>query len=140
MPFVVLQDRLRRALNEPETLFLVSGYSWADEHLNELFFEAAARRPRSEFIAFCYSEIPANLAEKAKQTPNLQVITQKEAIIGGLRAPWEGPSEGVALPEDIWNGKTCELGDFRNLASFLSRSSSASILDSQSPVGDLNAG
>ncbi|TFC53300.1 SIR2 family protein [Cryobacterium shii] len=136
MPFVVLQDRLRRALNEPETMFLVSGYSWADDHLNELFFDAAARRPRSEFIAFCYSAIPANLAEKAMQTPNLQVITQTEAIIGGLRAPWEGPGEGVTLPDDIWNGTTCGLGDFGNLASFLSRSSSDSSLDSQSrPVG-----
>ena len=104
MPFVVLQDRLRRALNEPETLFLISGYSWADEHLNELFFDAAARRPRSEFIAFCYSEIPANLAERATQTPNLQVIAQDEAIVGGLRAPWEGPGEGVTLPKDIWVG------------------------------------
>jgi hypothetical protein len=140
MPFVVLQDRLRRALNEPETLFLVSGYAWADDHLNELFFEAAARRPRSEFIAFCYSEIPANLAEKAEQTPNLQVITQKEAIIGGIRAPWEGPGEGVTLPEDIWTGTSCGLGDFGNLATFLSRSSSASSLDSTSrPVGDSNA-
>lgn len=139
MPFVVLQDRLRRALNEPETLFLVSGYSWADEHLNELFFDAAARRPRSEFIAFCFSEIPVNLAEKAMQTPNLQVITQREAIIGGLRAPWEGPAAGESgtLPEDIWDGTTCGLGDFRNLASFLARSSSDSSLDRQrGAVGD----
>ncbi|WP_219813862.1 MULTISPECIES: SIR2 family protein [unclassified Rathayibacter] len=125
MPFVVLQDRLRRALNEPETLFLVSGYSWADDHLNELFFEAAARRPRSEIVAFCYSEIPSNLARKAEQTPNLQVVTQKEAIIGGLRAPWEGPGDGVTLPGDIWDGTNCRLGDFGALTSFLSRSSSA---------------
>ena len=48
MPFVVLQDRMRRALNEPETLFLVSGYSWADDHLNELIFDAVSRRPRSD--------------------------------------------------------------------------------------------
>ncbi|WP_220033639.1 SIR2 family protein [Curtobacterium sp. MCSS17_011] len=130
MPFVVLQDRLRRALHEPETLFLVSGYSWADDHLNELLFEAAARRPRSEIVVFCYSDIPANLAEKAEQTPNLQVITQGEAIIGGLRAPWEGPDEGVTLPPDIWDGTTCGLGDFTNLASYLSRSSSASSYDS----------
>ncbi|PZF36995.1 MULTISPECIES: SIR2 family protein [unclassified Curtobacterium] len=124
MPFVVLQDRLRRALSEPETLFLVSGYSWADEHLNELFFEAAARRPRSEIIAFCYSGIAENLAEKAAQTPNLQVVTQVEAIIGGVRANWGAPDGDTRLPADIWDGSRCGLGDFGKLTSFLSRSSS----------------
>ena len=36
MPFMVLQDRLRRALAQPETLTLVAGYSFGDEHLNEM--------------------------------------------------------------------------------------------------------
>lgn len=134
MPFVVLQDRLRRALNEPETLFLVSGYSWADEHLNELFFEAAARRPRSEIVAFCFSDIPENLADKAKRTPNLQVVTQTEAVIGGLRASWGKPASEVVLPPDIWDGTKFGLGDFANLASFLSRSSSAGDIDRPTAV------
>lgn len=125
MPFVVLQDRLRRALHEPETLFLVSGYSWADDHLNELLFEAAARRPRSEYIAFCYSGIPSNLADRAMRTPNLQVITQAEAIISGVRGSWQGPPTEVTLPDDIWDGDKCQLGDFEQLATFLARSSSA---------------
>src|SRR5438445_3684758 len=55
VPFVVLQDRLRRALHQPETLLIVAGYSFGDAHLNELLFDAATRRERSEFVAFCYS-------------------------------------------------------------------------------------
>jgi len=31
VPFVVLQDRFRRALHEPETLILISGYSFSGE-------------------------------------------------------------------------------------------------------------
>ena len=34
VPFVVLQDRLRRALAQPETLTIITGYSFADDHLN----------------------------------------------------------------------------------------------------------
>jgi hypothetical protein len=45
VPFIVLQDRLRRALNHPETLMLISGYSFGDAHLNEMLFDAAGRRP-----------------------------------------------------------------------------------------------
>lgn len=140
MPFVVLQDRLRRALNEPETLFLVSGYSWADDHLNELIFDAAARRPRSEIVAFCYTDIPASLAEMAVKAPNLQVITQKEAIIGGLRGAWQRPDLNPVLPTDIWSDDKCNLGDFTQLATFLARSSSSSNVATQNPIDRVTHG
>lgn len=125
MPFVVLQDRLRRALNEPETLMLVSGYAWGDQHINEMFFEATVRRPRSEVIAFCYSEIPEELAAKAGITPNLQVISPSEAIIGGVRGKWA--TEGDPPPESVWSGGRATLGDFRSLASFLAKSAMPSL-------------
>ena len=92
MPFLVLQDRLRRALAQPETLTLVAGYSFGDEHLNEIIFEAAQRRRRSETIVFCYSPIPEVVRERAVQTPNLQAVTSSEAILGGTCASWEVPA------------------------------------------------
>lgn len=55
VPFVVLHDRLRRALHHPETLMIVTGYSWSDDHLNEVIFDAARHRPRSEIVAFAHS-------------------------------------------------------------------------------------
>jgi hypothetical protein len=122
VPFLVLQDRLRRALNQPETLMLVSGYSWADDHLNELLFNAATRRPRSEIVAFCYSEIPSVLADRALYTPNLQAVTGTEAILGGVRAAWMEPEDDV--PSDLWAEDKMALCDFAQLASFLARSSS----------------
>lgn len=122
MPFVVLQDRLRRALAEPETLMLISGYSWSDDHLNELFFDAATQRPRSEIIAFCFDNIPEPLARAAAATPNLQIVTKSEAIIGGIRESWKTPADG--LPEDLWQHGGVQLGDFGSLASFLARGTS----------------
>jgi len=120
VPFVVLQDRLRRALHRPETLTLVTGYSFSDHHLNEMLFDAGRRRPRSEIIVFCFGEIPANLAEQAMVTPNLQVLAPKEAILGGLRRAWvDDPRDA---PEDLWKEGTFALGDFANLTQFLARS------------------
>ncbi|QQM53419.1 SIR2 family protein [Rhodococcus pyridinivorans] len=134
VPFVVLQDRLRRALCEPESLTLVSGYSWSDEHLNELFFDATTRRPRSEVIAFCFDSIPDELAIHATKTPNLQVVTQSEAILGGIRAPWSCPPDTTDLPADIWKDGSVSLGDFRSLAQFLSRATTTpSVIDD--PIG-----
>jgi len=121
VPFVVLHDRLRRALIEPETLFLIAGYSWGDQDLNEIFFEAASRRQRSEFLAFCYSTIPDVLAERATSTPNLQALGPNEAVLGGLRENWVTPDPVPA--DDIWHNGKLALHDYRNLAAFLARSS-----------------
>ncbi len=119
VPFVVLQDRLRRALHQPETLMLITGYSFGDDHLNEHIFDAATRRQRSEFIAFCFSDIPKVLAERAAITPNLQVVSGHEAILGGIRAAWEAPED---TPVGIWDGGQFALRDFCNLTKYLARS------------------
>lgn len=122
MPFVALQDRFRRALYEPESLVIIAGYSFGDQHLNELIFEAARRRPRSEVLAFCFDDIPVELSGVALTTPNLQALGRTEAIIGGVRAAWEKPS---TIQEYVWENENFMLGDFAHLASFLARSSSA---------------
>jgi len=119
VPFVVLQDRFRRALHQGETLMLISGYSFADDHLNELLFDAATRRERSELIAFCFSDIPPALAERAELTPNLQAVAPSEAIIGGIRAGWETPLDALA---GVWENDAFTLGDFARLSAYLARS------------------
>lgn len=117
VPFLVLQDRFRRSLNEPETLAIISGYSFGDSHLNELIFDAASRRERSEFVVFVFDEIPDWLAERAEHTPNLQVLTAQEAIIGGVRANWAPP----LAPVSSWIDDSFGLRDFRHLAQYLGR-------------------
>ena len=119
VPFVVLQDRLRRSLNEPETLVLISGYSFGDEHLNEVLFDSALRRERSEYIAFCFDEIPEALARRASVAPNLQVVSQREAILGGMRGAWMEPDH--EMPE-LWDDDGLTLCDFNKLARYLARS------------------
>lgn len=120
VPFVVLQDRLRRALQMPETLMFITGYSFGDAHLNEILFDAARRRPRSELIALCFSNIPDVLAEHALVTPNLQAVGATEAVLGGRRAAWEDPGDA---PDDVWGDGKFRLGDFSRLSAFLARSS-----------------
>jgi hypothetical protein len=122
IPFVVLQDRFRRALHQAETLVLVSGYSFADQHLNELIFDAAAHRERSEIIVFCHETIPGPLAERATSTPNLQAITGKEAIIGGIRRGWKAPEEDVI---GLWANDAFAFQDFKYLAAYLARAASS---------------
>jgi len=128
VPFLVLQDRFRRALQQPETLVLISGYSFGDDHLNEMLFDATRLRPRSEIVSFCFGDIPEILIKHASTTPNLQVIAPHEAIIGGVRADWETPKD---VTSDLWEDEGMTLGNFAYLANFLARSSP--------PQGELEA-
>lgn len=120
VPFLVLQDRLRRALHQPETLMLISGFSFGDDHLNEMIFDAATRRERSEFVVFSFDDITDDLANRAKNTPNIQVIGKSEAILGGVRAEWEAIKDEIP---DLWVDGSMLLADFTHLATYLARSS-----------------
>lgn len=116
VPFVVLMDRFRRALDVPETLLVVTGYSFGDQHLNEIIFDAARRRPRSETVVCCFGEFAPAAAEISTRVRNVTVLGASEGIIGGVRAAWTPLDHDVL---DVWaNGKFL-LGDFAHLAHFL---------------------
>ena len=132
---MVLQDRLRRALAQPETLTLVSGYSFGDAHLNEVLFDAAARRPRSEIIVFCYSQIPQVLQDRAQLTPNLQAVADGEAILGGRLGHWEAQTEDL-VSVDFWNNGKFTLGDFRCLTAYLAHSSPLTQSEAPNGIGE----
>jgi hypothetical protein len=120
VPFVVLQDRFRRALHAPETLVIIAGYSFGDAHLNEMIFDAATRCERSEFAVFSFSNLASDLCRRATRTPNLQLIGKTEAVLGGVQANWESPPD--PLP-GLWEDGKFAFPDFTHLASYLARSS-----------------
>lgn len=119
VPYQVLQDRFRRSLFEDDIICIICGYSFGDQHLNELFFDAARENPESEFNIFCYNEIPEILAKHAIKYRNIQILTKNEAIIGGDPSEW---SLEVEEQEGIWEDDEMMLCDFSHLAKFLSRS------------------
>jgi hypothetical protein len=99
---------------------LVSGFSFTDDHLNEMLFDAAMRRERSEFVVFSHGEISDDLAERAARTPNIQVVGRTEAVLGGVRGNWSVPDDDI---QDLWEDGKLALPDFGHLASYLARSS-----------------
>ena len=115
VPFVVLMDHFRRALAAPETVTLIAGYSFGDQHLNEMLFDAARTYPRSETVVFCYSDIPRVVGDVAAATRNISVLGKTEAVIGGQRIKWARAED---LP-GLWEGGAFLLGDFKYLARFL---------------------
>lgn len=117
LPYVALMDRLRRALEQPESLTVICGYSFRDQHINEVIFDAALRHPRSETVGLCFRHIPADLASHALLARNMTVLGAEEAIVGGQRLRW---SEAADIP-GVFVGGRFLLGDFKQAAAFLGR-------------------
>ncbi len=136
-PYSAFADRLSRFLEQDDALLVVSGFSFGDEHINNLVFGALENRPRTHAYTLQFEELPekSDLIKRAYQRPNMIVIGPKTGIIGGRRAAWapvESPSfmDGVfELEEEAPAGagagaektKTglMKIGDFAAFCGFL---------------------
>lgn len=117
LPFVALADRFRRSLAIPETIVITCGYSFGDQHINELLFDAARHYPRSEVTATFFNQIPQDVIDRALELPNLTALGAQTAVIASKQDGWEPPQD----PAEWWQDNRFALGDFRVLAALLAR-------------------
>lgn len=137
-PYASILDHLGRLLDDPGgALLVVLGYSFGDQHINEIVFDALDARDRAHVLALQFEELPDNhpLIARATTLPNLLVYGPETAVIGGVRAPWRLTEEvtdstaalidiafdshAVPEPEQIATLGRFRLGDFNHFANFL---------------------
>ena len=98
LPYSALTDRLTRFLEQDDALLIVSGFSFGDEHINNLIFGALENRPRTHVYALQFDEQPdeSQVIKRALQRSNLIICGPKTGVIGGRRAAWS-PVESPAF-------------------------------------------
>ncbi len=111
VPFTTLFDRFRRALSTPESVTVVCGYSFSDQDINEIIFDAVERFPRSEVVALFFNDISETVSSRAKTSSNLSAAGAKGAILNGREREWEPEPTKYGF----WEAETFRLGDFRCL-------------------------
>lgn len=128
-PFVAYFDRMRDYLSSGELLFVISGYSFSDQHINEIIFNCLRQNNRLFVLVFCYLDAEVEAVGKMSSAYlNLNVFGPKKAIINGELCEWEfnkgllKPGENAGLYWDETK-KTLILGDFSGLVDFLVKSS-----------------
>lgn len=129
LPFLAYQDRLRRLLASGETLLVTCGYSFADEHLNEIIFQALRSNPRLAVTALCFDPLSSealtnNLLRVTEGITNLTIYGPDAAVVGGKQTPWSPPPErplGDMVSWPFWDNekRTFRLGDFSFFVEFL---------------------
>ena len=102
-PYAAFTDRLTRFLEQDDALLIVTGFSFGDEHINNLIFGALENRPRTHVYALQFEELADDsvLIKRAYQRSNLIVIGPKTSVIGGRRAKW-APSETPSFMDGVF--------------------------------------
>lgn len=123
-PFVAYFDRFKNVLLNGELLFIFTGYSFSDQHINEIVFNSLRQNNRLFALVFFYQDTEVEeLYRVSSSYLNLTVFGPTKAIINGTLGEWEynendlKPNEKSDIYWDSTN-KKLTLGDFNQLISF----------------------
>jgi len=136
LPYLAMLDRLRAFLKHPTATLLTCGYSYRDEHINEIIIQGLEYTKTAVAFALLHGNIGdySNATSLAFKNSNLNLLARDGAVIGGQMVTWqerdvdsdtEDLSEWVTWKQ-IDSAGTCHkeraellLGDFKVFGSFL---------------------
>ena len=90
LPYSAFTDRMTRFLEQDDALLIVAGFSFGDEHINNVILGALENRPRTHVYALQFEELPEDnsIVQHAYQRSNIIVCGPETGIIGGKRSVW----------------------------------------------------
>ena len=104
-PYISYLDRLRKYLIDKEKIVFVLGYSFGDDHINEVIVNGLNINHRLSVIAFAFDDITFNQGISLLGSyPNFSIYTDKKKYTNRR--------------ESIFNS-TSNIGDFNNLISLI---------------------
>lgn len=132
MPYLAMIDRLRTFFGDTNPVLVVCGYSFADEHLNEVILEGLRGNRSAHCFALMYPKLKecGQVLAYASKLPNLSVLALDGAVIGtrlGGYKPIDRSAvltgisfdPGKEVPGESAVAGQCLLGDFHHFALFL---------------------
>src|SRR5690606_9675147 len=103
MPYLAMLDRLKEFLLAPSCALFMSGYSFSDDHINDVIVQSLRSNPTAIVYAFLFGSLDDVKYTKAKtcakSVANLSLIAFDKAIIGRNEGAWTLNDE--SLLEDI---------------------------------------
>lgn len=134
MPYLAMIDRLRAFLKQPTATLILCGYSFRDEHINEVIVQGLQCTQTTIGFALLFGKISdyPQAVKLACERPNLSLLARDGAVISGRQANWP-EKEASSIPTGTgveWKpvkagddkaNKQAEflLGDFAEFGKFL---------------------
>lgn len=135
MPYLAMLDRLREFLGKGQAVLVTCGYSFADQHLNELITTGLRGNPTAVCFGLLYGPRASypEAVGKAKLHPNLTLLARDGAVLGAVERDWHSedlsghPLHGTCVykkasaADEPENNCQFLLGDFGKLGAFLAQ-------------------
>lgn len=135
LPYLAMLDRLKNFLSRGQAVLVTCGYSFADQHLNEVIFHGLRSNPTAICFGLLYgprSNYSDELIKKQKH-PNLSLFANDGAVLGTIERDWrrdenaEHLMHGLSVIKKEPTGvddtslTNCEfqLGNFKHFGDFL---------------------
>jgi hypothetical protein len=90
-PYVAFMDRLSRILNSEHALLISCGYSFGDQHINAMLYEALDNRSTANVIALQFHVVSETdgLCVAAARRSNLTVLGPNGGVVSGKWGSWQ---------------------------------------------------
>jgi len=123
MPYLAMQDRLSNFLSTGQSVLIVVGYSFVDQHLNEIITQRLSANPRSVCFGLLYDDIEKyqDALSCAQKMANLHLLARNAAFFAGEKKSWEKNDNNQYAYLSDENGEVvrCKIGDFSFFSRFL---------------------
>ena len=128
MPYLAMLDRLRSFLSRGQVVLITCGYSFSDQHLNDVVTQGLRGNPTAVCFALMFDDRSKNViaVENAQKVANLTVLAADGAVVGTINRDWitaekpDHPLHGLAVrrPDATRTRCSLALGDFKLLGDF----------------------
>ena len=110
LPYLAMLDRLRAFLARGPALLVTCGYSFTDQHLNEVILDGLRSNPTATCFLLLYGPRSgyAKALRKAETHPNLSLLAEDGAVLGTVERDWRvdeltsHPQHGVSVAKKPW--------------------------------------
>lgn len=91
MPYLAMIDRFKTFLKEPTVTLIICGYSFNDQHLNEIIVDGLQGNQTAICFALFRGDLSKykNAVELAKRRSNLIILAKNGGIIGSQEFVWD---------------------------------------------------
>ena len=91
MPYLAMIDRLRAFLKQPSSALILCGYSFRDDHINEVIVQGLQGTQTAIAFGLLYGEIGGytKAVKLALERSNLSLLGKDGSVISGREAKWQ---------------------------------------------------
>jgi hypothetical protein len=137
LPYLAMLDRLRAFLANGQAVLITCGYSFADQHLNEVILQGLSGNPNAICFGLLYGDRASypEAVSRARKQSNLSLLAVDGAVLNTLESDWHSIKKddhiqhGLAVETGDMQGRTNSppdrskfmLGDFKTFGLFLAQ-------------------